>query len=484
MTNAYLTQKSLNQLQLVGAGALTVAAFLGVFLIGDPAELAGYIAILFAAVAPVILWVRHRGIGLPILPIIGLGYFSYYGVAVLSGNTDRYQPDQVLTACLTVAAFLIAATLCWSAFAFRRHSELFERDRELQVDAALPRLMFSALLFGVLFEVGSKGNWWDLLGTWLGTFRSLAMAAMSVGCFLFGTAIGRGRLKPFERVSAYGLVALLMIVEVSELIMHMAIVLMGAVLIGYIISSKRLPLLALVVIVPIVGFLHGAENLERDRYWQPATGERQTIGILQIPDLMVEWVSAGLDHMGTANSDDQNLASRASQLRMLLIAEEQTPRNIDFLNGVTYANFPAMVVPRFLIRDKITSQENLNILSVRYRLQRPEDVDNTTIAWNLVPEAYANFGYPGVVLVGFAFGLVVGLITWATLGAPPISLRGLIGLASLVTLLDMEYDFSYLMVNLFQSIFSISMFYIGMKIVEFFLGRNTLDHSASGFRSV
>jgi hypothetical protein len=165
---------------------------------------------------------------------------------------------------------------------------------------------------------------------------------------------------------------------------------------------------------------------------------------------------------------------------MLLLVEQQTPRNIEFLNGATYANFPLMLVPRFLSRDKIASQENLGLLSVRYGLETPDQVDITTIAWNLVPEGYANFGYPGVVGAGLVFGALVGLLTWATAGAPPISLRGLIGLISLVTLLDMEYDFSYLMLNLLQAMFSISVFYAGVRVVEFFLGKKVVDHAGSG----
>jgi len=479
MTGSYLEGKSLNGLQLIGVAALIAAAFFGVFSISDPEALAGYIAILLTSAAPAILWIRRGGVGLPILPIVGIGYLSYYGVAIISGNTGRYEPDQILAAAFTVAAFLVAATLTWSGLAFRRSLGAFSRDRELQVDFALPRLILCALLFGLLFEVGSKGRWWQWMDTSLGTFRSLAMASMSVGCFLFGTALGRGRLKAFDRYTGYALIFLLVLIEISSLIMHTAMVLVGGVLIGYIISSKRIPWIAMTVLIAFAGFLHGAESMERERYWSPQ-GDRATIGLLQIPELMTEWISEGVGQIGNGGSDSQDLAARASQLNMLLLVEEQTPRNIEFLDGATYANFPRMLVPRFLSRDKIASQENLGLLSVRYGLETPDQTDITTIAWNLVPEGYANFGYPGVVAAGLAFGGLVGLLTWVTAGAPPISLRGLIGLISLVTLLDMEYDFSYLTLNLLQAMFSISVFYVGVRFVEFFLGKKVVDHPASG----
>jgi hypothetical protein len=204
---------------------------------------------------------------------------------------------------------------------------------------------------------------------------------------------------------------------------------------------------------------------------------------METPALLIEWLSAGIDQIGNVSTEDsQTLVGRASQLAMLLLVQEQTPRNIPYLGGVTYANFPRMLIPRFLSPDKITSQENLNLLSIRYGLQNKEDTSATTIAWNLVPEAYANFGYFGVVLAGLAFGLMVGGLTWLTSGAPPISLRGLAGLAALVTLLDVEYDFSYLLLNLLQALFSISMFFIGIKALEMLLGAKVLEKQPEPFR--
>jgi len=187
----------------------------------------------------------------------------------------------------------------------------------------------------------------------------------------------------------------------------------------------------------------------------------QGYSIQNVPSLVTTWFGTGVASLteGT-DSDQHSIATRASQLTVLLLAEEQSPGNIPFLDGQTYANFPKMLIPRFLSPDKITSQTNLNLLSVRYGLQAAEDVRNTTIAWNLVPEAYANFGYLGVLFAGLAFGLLTGLLTWIVADAPPISLRGLIGLTSLVTLIDVEYDFSYLFLNLIQAIISITVFFV------------------------
>jgi hypothetical protein len=411
-----------------------------------------------------------------------LGYFTYYGVPILGGNTDHFTSNEILEAALTVGLFLAMAALSWSSIGFRRRLATFEVDRELNLDVALPRIVLSTLIFGLVFEIGLRADIWaSLLGTALGTFRSLAMSTMAVGCFLFGTAIGRGRLSGTEKFVNYLLLAASIMLDISGLIMHTGIVLVAAVLIGFVISSKRVPWIALVVVVTITALLHGSERVERERYW---TASSPDISIMDTPALLVEWLSAGFNQIQNANSEDnQALVDRASQLTVLLLVEEQTPRNIPYLGGTTYANFPNMLIPRFLSPDKITSQTNLNLLSVRYGMQGKEDTATTTIAWNLVPEAYANFGYFGVAVAGLVFGLMVGGLTWFTSGAPPISLRGLVGLAALVTLLDVEYDFSYLLLNLLQTMFSISVFFVGIKALEMLLGVKTLEKPPEPLRS-
>jgi hypothetical protein len=119
---------------------------------------------------------------------------------------------------------------------------------------------------------------------------------------------------------------------------------------------------------------------------------------------------------------------------------------------------PKMLVPRFLEANKPESQAALNLLSVRYGRERPEDVGKTTIGWGLVSEAYANFGNLGVVVVGAIFGALCGMLMRLSATASPLSLAMLITIASTLTICNMESDFSYLMVTLSQTIGAILLF--------------------------
>jgi hypothetical protein len=488
MTRAsHIETKRQGRLYWMGLITLAGAAMVGVYLISNIASLVGYEAVLGASAIPTILWVRQSGNNtLPIWPITALGYFFYFGIAILTDQTARYSPDQVLEAGLTVALFQMAVTLGWRALAFREGPRSLQIDHELDVDFALTRLTFGALLFGLIFEVGNWEGYWSLLGSWLGTFRSLAMSATAVGCFLFGVGVGRGRIASLERYAGYALVILLALLEASTLIMHAAIVYVAAALIGYITSSKQVPWITIIFVLSMTTLFHGTESIERERHWSANASE---VTLADAPALLAEWATDSVEqtqdlNQGPSASEHESLASRASQLTMLLLVEEQTPRNIPFLDGETYANFPDMVIPRFLSPQKVASQVNLHLLSIHYGLTEKEGTETTTIAWNLIPEAYANFGYPGVISAGLIFGVIIGTLTWLTSGSTPISLRGLAGLAALVTLLDVEYDFSYLMLNLLQTLFSISVFYFGIKALELLLGKKVLEAGPAGFDRV
>jgi hypothetical protein len=63
------------------------------------------------------------------------------------------------------------------------------------------------------------------------------------------------------------------------------------------------------------------------------------------------------------------------------------------------------------------------MLNVHVQRQTYEQTLKTTIAWGLLPEAYANFGYFGCALIGGILGACYGTITLAAIGTPPFSAR-------------------------------------------------------------
>jgi hypothetical protein len=97
----------------------------------------------------------------------------------------------------------------------------------------------------------------------------------------------------------------------------------------------------------------------------------------------------------------------------------------------------------------------LNLLSIRYGLQTVETTARTTIGWGLVSEAYANFGYWAVIVIGALFGAICGALMRLSVGAPPSSLPMFITIAATLVLLNVEADLSYLLTTLAQTLAAI-----------------------------
>jgi len=224
-----------------------------------------------------------------------------------------------------------------------------------------------------------------------------------------------------------------------------------AVVLGYVVTAKRIPWVGLGIAFAVVSILHAGKFEVRQRYWSAHTQTMQQSSVFQVPAMMADWFTAGVGALASGDSHSSSVLERASLLHMLLLVQRTTPDLIPYLEGKTYALLPAMLIPRFLDPEKLESQAGLNLLSVRYGLQPVEATANTTIGWGMVAEAYANFGYLAVVLVGVLFRALCGFLMGLSVGAAPLSLPMLITIAATLTMFNVEMDLSYLTITLAQT---------------------------------
>jgi hypothetical protein len=101
---------------------------------------------------------------------------------------------------------------------------------------------------------------------------------------------------------------------------------------------------------------------------------------------------------------------------------------VPFLNGLTYAPIPRLLIPRFLDDEKGISHAGNVLLTVNYGVQTLEQTRTTSIGWGLVPEAYANFGYVGVAALALVLAIFYSWVTNISVGVPMTSLRFVLGL--------------------------------------------------------
>jgi len=232
---------------------------------------------------------------------------------------------------------------------------------------------------------------------------------------------------------------------------------------GYFLTSRRIPWTALAAMIAVLFVLHAGKGEMRDRYWVGGYTQETSIG--EVPRLFAEWFAAG---MGTIASGqvENNIIERASLLDILIYVQQATPGQIPYLGGETYALLPNYLVPRFLQPDKTFTQAGLALLNIRYGLQTEEEVRFTTIGWGLISEAYANFGYGGVLGVGLLIGGLATLFTRFSAGASPLAMPTLLSLAALACLTNLEADLSSLLVTLWQALVAVWVLFLPLKLLS------------------
>ena len=105
----------------------------------------------------------------------------------------------------------------------------------------------------------------------------------------------------------------------------------------------------------------------------------------------------------------ENLWRVSHSFSSLLIIVEKSPEEIPYYKGETYKILLTKIVPRILWKNK-PSDEYANSTGRRYEVLGQEDYSTS---WNLpiLNEAFANFGFLGVLIVMFVLGIFVRILT-------------------------------------------------------------------------
>jgi hypothetical protein len=302
--------------------------------------------------------------------------------------------------------------------------------------------------------VSGNLNW---LGSSIAPVRSVILTLASLACYFLGCVRASRLLVGGQWALALGGMTLLVILSLSNLLLVGGMMNLLAAFLGYLITGKRVPWLAMAAICAILAVLHAGKLQMRSAYWLPHSQSLEQSSVAQIPDMMVDWFTAGVDAFRSGNNES-DLLERATLLHMLLLVEQATPDFIPYLGGETYALLPSMLMPRVVDPDKPQSQAGLNLLSIRYGLQTLESTANTTIGWGVVAEAYANFGYIAVIIVGILFGALCGALMRISAAAAPLSIAMLVTIGASLVLFNLELDLSYLMTTLVQTVVSTVVF--------------------------
>ncbi len=433
----------------VGA-ALAAAVLFGAARAEGLGSFLAFLLVVLAALLPAVLWLRRGGRGIPVLPAFALVHVVNFGVPIVMGREDffEYSTEDLFAAAATVALFLVTACAVaeWVIGKPGRRSEA-----ELSPISArqMRSFIFIGLGVGLLYHLSiAVGVLWQF-GAAVGLVRSVSLTVVAAACYFLGVARAQGVLKGTAWVAGLGGLALVAMFSISSLFLVGGATFALAAILGYVITRRRIPWLALVSIVVLISVLHAGKEPMRRKYWDQDNNMGGGTAVSQVPGLMVEWVGVGLDELA-AGTKGRSAFERASLIQILLRAQRLTPDHIDFMHGETYALLPGMLVPRFLSPRKIASQAGMDMLNIRYGFLSVEGAAKTAIAWGLIAEAWANFGYAGQIAIGLIVGLLCGSLTRWSSGAPAVSRASLLSVTTMLSLINAS-DMASFVTSLWQS---------------------------------
>ncbi len=453
-------QSTVSQTNRTLAVVIGVLVLLG-FYRGESMELTvAYLLVLFAAVMPSVLWLRMGAPGIPVLPVVGLAYIPYIAWPVLSGleSTRDYMSSEIVRAALTVALFLVTATVVWRLIVGRERSQ-FALTPDYAGRSMIIRFVLVGLLLGVIFHAMIIFGWLGWMGSFLGLVRSIVVTFVTVACFLTGVTRAWGLLRGVAWRAAVVGIGSLIFLAWSSLFLMGGMVFLLALAFGYVLVARRIPWLAVGMVLVVVTVLHAGKAEMRGNYWElDSNSYSAAVSVIELPRLAAEWVGAGVSAIAAGDAG-QSVLDRTSLLQMILLVQSNTPDHIDFLNGETYAMLPGILVPRFIDADKPVSQVGMNLLNVRYGVMIVADTEVTAIGWGLVAEAYANFGYLGVIGIALLLGAFCAVLKNWSANAKIVSIPTLISISAMLALINLEADFIHIFTTLFQSSVSVLIFY-------------------------
>lgn len=179
----------------------------------------------------------------------------------------------------------------------------------------------------------------------------------------------------------------------------------------YAYEQRKLPIVALVIILPVVLFFQPAKEGFRQRYWY--SGGSATVGErlwFWVGDSWQMW-SQALDDPGSESIKalaNQSLG-RLSLLQQTANVIELTPEVVPYQYFRLYSYLGVTFIPRFLWQDK-PSVNDANIwYQVSYRITPPQGLQGVSVAVGTLTESYISFGWFGPLLIMVPLGMLLAL---------------------------------------------------------------------------
>ncbi len=436
--------------RLFRGGLVLLALTLGYYAFnsnaGSTTELYQGLAIILLAALPALQWAKRASYEFPVFEVFMLTGVNIYALPLLNGQSQlqTYPESVVIEAASVVLVFQIIAIVVHTVTRGQPRTTSFWTQEVISSDIS-KYLGYGLVLTTIYIGIA---NFSDIIPSDLGApLRAVFYGIGIISTFIQGRRWSQHDLSSQEKISYVANISLQVIFNFTTLYLIDGISIIVLALLGYVSGSKRLPVVVIAITLPLIALLHNGKTAMREKYWENGT---PMPGLSELPGFFTEWIQDGLEQHQKSSMTDK-LIERTSLFQMICLVVDNTPGRLPYLGGLTYGQIPGQFIPKFFWADKPVAHISTYTLSIYYGLQRPEDTKKTTIAFGLLSEAYANFGFYGAALIAAVFGFCLKKYGLWTQQSPMFSYAGLLLVLLMAWAFQTELTLSIWLSSLFQA---------------------------------
>ena len=398
------------------------------------------------SIGPFVRWAYAGMPGVPVFEVFCGLHLNYYFNAYWTVRDDVMvsEPEIRQKTLLATITFLLACSGVFYTLTFHKFPSHLSRLKLL--DRGLPNspgslilwlLLVISWVFHASLVFGFSPDW----GSAYNTIRAICTACGILGVFLLAGALKHSG--PGPKFLFWVLVITRTLLEWHSGFLVNGGFFLGIVFLSILLQQKKLPYVGMVCAVLLMSFLHKGKEAMRHRFWD---GESQ--GTVSEPPWVVfpYWIAASWAVMNGESDGlvDQapvpkgGILTRASLGVYLSRVLEMTPDPLPHLNGLTYAQFIPLIVPRFLNPNKPNGNLPVDTLTVYYGVLTEEGSKKTSVALGLIAEGWANFGWSGVVFEAGTFGFLFAIVAGFSRERQQNSVGYVLGLGFLAQAMNIE----------------------------------------------
>jgi hypothetical protein len=391
--------------------------------VADPIHLYLGIIIFFLAVLPALMWAKEARFGMPLFEAFMLPGVNTFAVPLLRGHQmlRQYDSGTITTAAIAIIAYQACACATYFSLKVR------PKRRGMWVKEIVSRDISKVLSYGMIVTTiyTFLVQFTDVIPTDLvSEARAVCFGIGIIATFVQTRRWGEGDLPYYDKIIFVVQLLAQVIFSWVSLFLVQGVTILLLALMGYVSGAKKVPLLAIAIAAPIIAILFNGKAEMRAKYWD---AKAPAPGIAEIPAFFTEWINAGLAYTPQkGNADEsQGVLDRTSLIQIVCLVVSQSPEHKPYMYGDTYMDIPGQFVPRFFWPGKPLGHVSTYKLCVYYGLETEEQTLETTIGFGMPAEAYANFGFAGMIMLGCFFGFFFKKVAGMGAESPIFSYPGL-----------------------------------------------------------